>query len=129
MRYGLASVEAAIMGLRALVLIRDADLEELILDLLRLEDEVFTAWPRSEELRRDGIQLLVADVDDLPEGSRPRELVRRWSRWLPTILLSSRLAIARREGCCLALPKPIPLPLFVAFIDGLRPHGLATYNA
>lgn len=112
--------EVRTVGLRALVLIKDPDLEELIRDLLRPDDEVLAAWPPSQELRRDGVELLVADEDEILKGSPVGELVRRWAAELPTIFLGSRLVGPRREGCCLVLPKPIPLRLFVAFVDELR---------
>lgn len=108
------------MGLHALVLVQDSGLRELIRDLLLPDDEVLAVWPPPDDLRGAATQLLVVDADDLPEGTPHRELIRRWSRELPTILLSSRVATARRHGVCLVLPKPIPLPLFYAFVDALR---------
>lgn len=54
----------------------------------------------------------------IPEGVATDHKIRGAD--MPTVLLDSRLAVPRREGRCLALPKPIPLRLFAAFVDGLR---------
>jgi len=115
------------MGLHALVLIRDWGLRELIRDLLLPEDEVRAVWPPSEKIRGDAgrpIQLLVVDEDDLPSGSPLSDLIRRWSGELPTVLLSSRVAAVKRQGRCLILPKPIPLPAFFTFVNALRQRPL-----
>lgn len=110
------------MKLRTVVLIRDAGVRELISDLLA-GDEVLALWPPDEGALEESlrpIHLLVVDEDDLPERDPLARLVQRRAKELPTIILSSHIGAAKRQGPCLTVPKPIPLPVFFSFVNALR---------
>lgn len=111
------------MKLRTVALIRDAGVRELIRDLLA-DDEVLALWPPDEGVLQNSprpIHLLVVDLDDLSERDPFVRLIEGWARTRPTIMLSSRVVVPRRQGPCLTVPKPIPLHAFFSFVNALRP--------
>lgn len=108
-----------------MVFIRDAGVRELICDLLA-DNEVLALWPPDGDVLEGStrpIHLLVVDVDDLSERDPFVLRVEGWAKQRPTILLSSRVVVPKRQGPCLTVPKPIPLHVFFSFVNSLRPEA------
>lgn len=88
------------MGLRALVFIQDAELGELIHDLLRPGDEVLALWPPSEELGWDGLAL----------GATGSPVVHRAANHLRQLSPRRPPATGALPGAAETHPAPSSLP-------------------